>query len=243
MNSQACRAVGSWLAVLAAGLMVSAGCGSSSPPAGNSGRLGFASPSMSGGHLPVPEATLSAEDRAWEVFQASRAGDWEAAMGCYGALATDVKHIPRTADNADLIARVEATLRDLHDAIYVHDMPSAMNFSNDITALTALLADPYRKEVPTEAKMLAFYARRLEIFVMSADLRELRESATQMGVYWQQLRPLVVARHATTLADEFGTTVARTLNAQQVTDFIPLVAPAQQQADAIDLLFRTTEED
>jgi len=229
------------LAVFMAVAGVAAGCGSKRAAAYDEPAR-FHSPAPFGGQLPVPEATLSAEDRAWEVFQASKVADWDAAAVCYGALVADTRHIPKTADNAELLAELDTTLRDLHDAIYVRDMVSAMNYSNNATALTAQLADPYRTEVPTEARMMAFYARRLEIFVMSGNVGQLRETSVRMGAMWQRLRPLVLARGATGLVEEFGTTVAKTISAQQIADFVPLVAPAQQQIDQIDLLFRTTDE-
>jgi len=230
------------LAIVVAIAGMAAGCSSSNRET-VSGPARFHSPAPFGGQLPVPEATLSAEDRAWEVYQASKAADWEAAALCYGALTADVRHIPQTADNGELLAELDTTLRDLHDAIHVRDVVSAMNHANNATALTAQLAAPYRTDVPTEARMMAFYARRLEIFVMSGNVGQLRETAVRMGALWQRLRPLVTARGATSLAEEFGVTVAKTINAQQVSDFVPLVAPAQQQVDQIDLLFRTTDEE
>jgi len=229
------------IAVIAGAAM---GCGRSTPSQMKDvSPSRFASPVYFGGLLPVPEATLSAEDRAWEVYHASRVGDWEAAACCYMALVADARRIPATAENAQLRSQMNVAIRNLADAITVRDTPSAMNHANDITALTAQLADPYRKEVPTEARMMSFYARRLEIFVMSANVGQLRDAATRMGSNWQRLRPLVVAHGGAPLADEFGITMARLINAQQVSDFVPLIETAIQQIEEIDILFRTTDEE
>lgn len=203
--------------------------------------LRFHSPVERGGLLPVPDTILAAEDRAVLVFHAGEIRDWDRAAHNYDRLVEVAQEIPADSGNAVLRQQLATTLRSLDDAIEVRDVSSTMNYANDATALTAQLADPYRKEVPTEVKMMGFYARRLEIGVAEGNVGKLRETAIRMGAMWQRLRPLVAAREGNRLSSDFGQTVSELLIAQQVREFIPLVGPAQQQANEMDMLFRTTD--
>ena len=202
----------------------------------------FQSPVVRGGLLPVPAEIPLTEQRALAVFQSVGNRRWTTANSEFQTLSDAARGLPTApAPSGANSAQVHQALQNLSDAITVHDAISAMNYANNITRLTAEMADPYRKVIPTEAKIMAFYERRLEVSLASANVGQLKDTATSMGALWPRLRPLVTARDGEKLANTFGETISKLLAAQQVSEFDPLVEPTKLQVWDIQELFRTTE--
>jgi hypothetical protein len=136
----------------------------------------------------VPLPLRESQEQAIRIFDAARAEQWGLADRTVQHLAATVPRINGDVD--DLEARTTA----LRKSIAVKDKLATMTVANDLTMLTADLADPYSPQVPTDVDRLEAYGRAALIASETADVAKLRELAGEVQKVWTRLHQAALAR-------------------------------------------------
>lgn len=176
---------------------------------------------------------------AEDIFDLAKADRWKKASKKLLILERGEKNLINTANGfaGDNLSALTKSSSDLERAINTKNRQEAMTAANKITAITALLAKPFKQRVPTNVMLLGFYGRELVIWSEMKNTNKLSAIVSKMHLTWQTLMPLLLAEGGSKDVKKFGEIMKRLEAAKIPEEYGRLAISVLDEVDNLEKVF------
>ena len=144
----------------------------------------------------------------------------------------------RGEGNDFFLQHLREKMEDLEHAITVKNRKDTRKYANNITYLEAAMIGELRHRVPTNALLLGYCGREMEILAEENDLDKLSSLVVRMHLIWQSLIPQLVDRNATREIKSFSEIMKRLGKAKTPDEFNQLASRVLDEVSGIEQVFR-----
>lgn len=168
-----------------------------------------------GGSSKQVAGDVAAIARAWQVYQASAAGD----------------RVPQPFQ-----AALAAAIDRLQKAAAAKDAAATLQAANDLSAAVADLLAVYHPATPADLSRLDVLGRQVLLDVAAADFSAAADSLAQSGAVWARLRPVILAHGGAAVAAQFESSLAAQQQALRQKSAAALTSEATNGLELVDAL-------
>ena len=182
--------------------------------------------------------TLSAA--AESIYDLAKGSKWHKLRGKFDELKKSENAIiaMKIEDNPFFLQRLRQKMVDLEHAIAEKNSENAREYANNITYLEAAMMGEFRHRVPTNALLLGYCGREMEILSEENDMDKLSNLVVRMHLIWQSLIPQLVDRNATREIKNFSGIMKRLGKASSPDEFSQLARHVREEVSVIEQIFR-----
>lgn len=199
----------------------------------------IALPPMPGlGGQPVPDSIETLRQRSEDVYTRARASDWSNMGQAVEVLRRAVLTLPvQSPPVASAVPEINALIDDIEQAANAQEGVTVMRDANALSLVAVRLAVPYESRVPTQLRLMGYYARQLQIAVADGDKTRMDVEAVELRRTWDNYRPNVQGIGALDQSLNMDNLMARLGTASTSSDYAGLVRPIQMQVNDLERVF------
>jgi uncharacterized protein YukE len=200
-----------------------------------------AHPAMGGSLLAHQVAELEVmTECAGDIYDLAKGNNWKGiprklhTLKKYNLLLT--AHL--TDDSTMLLPKLNKSIIDLDQSIYVKNRMETMRNANKITLVAATIAGTIRPAVPKEILLLDHLGHELEIWAEAKNMDKLSGTVAKMHLTWQNLMPQLIDKCGGKGLRRFSETMKRLETAKTPDEYGRLAAQVLDEVDGMEKVFQ-----
>jgi hypothetical protein len=185
----------------------------------------------------VPTSLADAGEFGENIYDYAKANDWKNAGVKLAALRAAAKQVRADVKNDNsAVEQLDGNVAALDNAVSAKDRQATMREANQVTLDAANMTIAYKLSVPVEVTILDYYGRELEVWAQAKDANKLQETAREMRLTWDAVRPSIDAKSATE-AKKFEALVTQVEGAKTPADDARVATLVLNEVDNLEKLF------
>jgi hypothetical protein len=180
----------------------------------------------------IPKAVVDIGTYGEDLYDQVKASKWTKAKALMDSLDASA-----TTLSADERANLTGTLDTLRNAIAAKRREAALEGSNRVTYVVAIISEPYKPVTPVAIVLLDYYGRELEIWSGRGNMAKLKSTSADLTKTWDGVKPTVVSAGGATAAATTDSLVAKLGVAKSPADYARLATPFLNVVDELEKPF------